>query len=80
MKNIFNIENEKLNELNFSLINHESPLDQFEVRDLLSLNAPIFGNIYISITNISLYLIIGTLIALVLNIITNNYNKVKLNN
>ena len=28
-----------------------SPLDQFEIRDLLSLDAPIFGNLHISITN-----------------------------
>ena len=59
---------------------YESPLDQFEVRDLLSLNAPILGNIYISITNICLYLVIATYIALVLNIITNNSEKIRLNN
>ena len=59
---------------------YESPLDQFEVRDLLSLNAPILGNIYISITNICLYLVIATSIALVLNIITNNSEKIRLNN
>lgn len=77
MKSMFN---EKFTEFNCILINHESPLDQFEVRDLLSLNAPILGNICISITNISLYLIIGTFIAFIFNIITTNYNKVKLNN
>ncbi|KAF2228691.1 hypothetical protein EV356DRAFT_522107 [Viridothelium virens] len=46
------------------------PLDQFEVRDLLSIKAPILGDINISIANISLYLIIATFIALALNIIT----------
>ena len=72
---------ENLSKFNCILIkNHESPLDQFEIRDLLSLNAPILNNIYISITNITLYLVIGTFIALAFNIITNNYNKVKLNN
>ena len=37
-----------------------SPLDQFEIRDLLSLNASILGNLNISLTNIGLYLTIGT--------------------
>lgn len=31
-----------------------SPLDQFEVRDLLSLNANLLGNIHFSLTNIGL--------------------------
>ena len=33
-----------------------SPLDQFEIRNLLSLDAPILGNLHISLTNIGLYL------------------------
>jgi len=53
-----------------------SPLDQFEVRDLLSLNAPILGNLNLSLTNIGLYLTIGVLIILILNILTTNYNKI----
>ena len=53
-----------------------SPLDQFEVRDLLSLNAPIFGNINLAISNIGLYLTIGAFIIILLNVITTNYNKV----
>jgi F-type H+-transporting ATPase subunit a len=53
-----------------------SPLDQFEVRDLLSLNASILGNLNISLTNIGLYLTIGTLIILLLNIMGTNYNKI----
>ena len=53
-----------------------SPLDQFEVRDLLCLNAPILSNINLAITNIGLYLTIGALIALLLNLIATNYNKV----
>ena len=36
-----------------------SPLDQFEIRNLLSLDAPILGNLSLSITNIGLYLIIA---------------------
>ena len=38
-----------------------SPLDQFEIRDLFSLDAPILGNLHISLTNIGLYLTIGIL-------------------
>jgi F-type H+-transporting ATPase subunit a len=57
-----------------------SPLDQFEVRDLLCLNAPIMGNLNISLTNIALYLTIGTLIILLLNIMGTNYNKIVSNN
>jgi F-type H+-transporting ATPase subunit a len=53
-----------------------SPLDQFEIRDLLSLNASILGNLNISLTNIGLYLTIGTLIMMLLNIIGTNYNKI----
>jgi hypothetical protein len=53
-----------------------SPLDQFEVRDLLSLNASILGNLNISLTNIGLYLTIGALIIIFLNIIGTNYNKI----
>jgi F-type H+-transporting ATPase subunit a len=53
-----------------------SPLDQFEIRDLLSLNASILGNLNISLTNIGLYLTIGALIIILLNIIGTNYNKI----
>jgi F-type H+-transporting ATPase subunit a len=53
-----------------------SPLDQFEIRNLLSLDAPILGNIHISITNIGLYLTIGTILILSLNLLATNYNKV----
>jgi len=35
--------------------------DHFEIRDILSLDAPVFGNLHISITNIGLYLIIAAL-------------------
>ncbi len=57
-----------------------SPLDQFEIRNLLSLDAPILGNIHISLTNIGLYLIIGSFIALTLNLLATNYNKIVSNN
>jgi F-type H+-transporting ATPase subunit a len=52
-----------------------SPLDQFEIRNLLSLDAPILANIHISLTNIGLYLIIGMFLILSLNVLATNYNK-----
>ena len=57
-----------------------SPLDQFEVRDLLSLDAPILANLHFSITNIGLYLTIAAFLTLALNILAFNYNKVVANN
>ena len=59
---------------NFSIIS--SPLDQFEIRNLLSLDAPILNNLHISLTNIGLYLTIGTVLILSLNGLATNYNKV----
>ena len=57
-----------------------SPLDQFEIRNLLSLDAPIFGNLHISITNIGFYLTIGGLFILTMAILSTNYNKLVSNN
>ena len=59
-----------------SFINITSPLDQFEVRNLLSLDAPILGNLSISLTNIGLYLTIGGYLVLILNLMATNHNKV----
>ena len=53
-----------------------SPLDQFEIRDLLSLNAPLLANLRVSYTNIGLYLTIAALMAVTLNLLATNYNKV----
>jgi F-type H+-transporting ATPase subunit a len=64
----------------YSYTNILSPLDQFEVRNLLSLNAPVLGNLNLSLTNIGLYLTIGTLLALTINLLAVNYNKVVSNN
>jgi F-type H+-transporting ATPase subunit a len=57
-----------------------TPLDQFEIRDLLSINAPILGNLHVSLTNIGLYLTIGTIVILFLNLLATNYNKIVSNN
>lgn len=52
-----------------------SPLDQFEIRNLLSLDAPILANLHISLTNIGLYLTIVTFLTLTFNILTSNNNR-----
>nr|YP_667828.1 ATP synthase F0 subunit 6 [Verticillium dahliae]ABC60425.1 ATP synthase F0 subunit 6 [Verticillium dahliae] len=59
------------------LLNTEitSPLDQFEIRDLLSIDAPIFNYLHISLTNIGLYLVLGLILILSLSILTTNNNK-----
>lgn len=56
-----------------------SPLEQFEIRDLLSLDA-MGGNIHFSLTNIGLCLTIGGLFVIILNILSTNYNKLVSNN
>jgi F-type H+-transporting ATPase subunit a len=52
-----------------------SPLDQFEIRDLVSVNVSILDNSQISISNIGLYLTISTIIITLLSILATNYNK-----
>ena len=66
-----------MSELTFTnLFFTASPLDQFEIRNLLSLNAPILGDFNLSLTNIGLYLTISGFLFFGLNILTTNYNKV----
>ncbi|BBI41168.1 ATP synthase F0 subunit 6 (mitochondrion) [Monascus purpureus] len=65
-----------MNNLDFVL----SPLDQFEVRDLISLNANLLGNIHLSLTNIGLYLLIGAFIILTYSLLASNENKIIPNN
>jgi len=57
----------------FNLIT--TPLDQFEIRDLISIDAPLFANFHISLTNISFYLIISFFILLNFDLMSNNFNK-----
>ena len=57
-------------------INIISPLDQFEVRDLISLNAPIIGNLSLSLTNIGLYLALGGYLVFILSLISNNNERI----
>lgn len=60
--------------LNFNL-NINSPLEQFEVTSLLGLNAPIFGYLNLTITNLALYSGIILLLIIGLNIMANNDTK-----
>ena len=61
---------------NYLFTEVSSPLDQFEIRNLLSIDAPLLANIHISLTNIGLYLTVGTFLIISLNLLTTNYNKV----
>jgi F-type H+-transporting ATPase subunit a len=56
-----------------------SPLDQFEIRNLVNLEINLLGNLQISLTNIGLYLTLGAVIVLILNILATNYNKIVAN-
>ena len=71
-----------MNSLNFNIncleLEREviSPLDQFEIRSLLSIEFPILGNLHFSLTNIGFYLIIGASFLLVIYLLSTNYNKI----
>src|ERR1700710_2467222 len=52
-----------------------SPLSQFEVTNLIGINAPILGYIHISITNLALYTIFILFIVIGLHYYGNNNNK-----
>jgi F-type H+-transporting ATPase subunit a len=60
--------------------NNFSPLDQFNIRNLLSVDGPILAEANISLTNIGLYLTLSSLIVLALTILTNNNEKLASNN
>jgi F-type H+-transporting ATPase subunit a len=53
-----------------------SPLDQFEIRNLINLELNILGNIQISLTNIGLYITLSAAMILILNLLATNYNKI----
>ena len=69
MKTISNQPNETTN-----------PLDQFIIRDFISLDIAILDNLHISLTNIGLYLSISIFTVLSLNLLATNYNKIVSNN
>ena len=53
-----------------------SPLDQFKIFNLLSIDLAVINNIQMSITNIGLYLSIGSFILILLLLLATNYNKI----
>ena len=53
-----------------------SPLEQFEVNSLISIIAPIFGYINITLSNLGLYSLLVLFIIVSLHIISNNDNKI----
>ena len=53
-----------------------SPLDQFEIRDLLSLNISLLNNAHISLTNIGLYLSVGIILIISYSLLATNNNKI----
>jgi F-type H+-transporting ATPase subunit a len=59
-----------------NVISISSPLDQFEIRNFLSLDAPILADLHLSLTNIGLYLTIAALTILAISVLATNYNKV----
>ena len=62
-----------------SLFITSSPLDQFEIRDLISINAPILFNAHISLSSIGLYITLATVVAIFINVLSLN-NKVVFSN
>lgn len=57
-----------------------SPLDQFEIRDLFNVKANILGNIQISLTNLGLYLMIALFVILAMHLLSTNFNHITPNN
>ena len=49
-----------------------SPLDQFEVINLISINAPLFGGLNLSLTNLGLYSIIVLITLISFHVLGNN--------
>ena len=60
----------------YQILPIRSPLDQFEIRDLLSLDAPILANLHLSLTNIGLYLGLTASICLALSLLATNNHRV----
>ena len=68
------MENNFNNLFNLYLIN--SPLEQFEVSNLISINAPIFGYLNITLSNLALYSIIVFILIIAIHFMGNNETKI----
>lgn len=53
-----------------------SPLDQFEIRDLLSLDISLLHNLHFSLTNIGLYLTISMFLIIYYSLLSINNKKI----
>ena len=63
-----------LNMLKYQIIT--SPLDQFEIRNLFSIDTPLLANINLSITNIGLYMTIAAFVAFYFSILATNHSRI----
>ena len=63
------------NKFNTLVLTINSPLAQYEVRNLLGFNAPLLGYFQLNLTNLALYSIIILLIIISLHYLANNENK-----
>ena len=70
--------NIQLNILLSDFNENQSPLTQFEIRDLFDFN--VLTNFHISITNIGFYLMTGAILLFIINLVSTNYNKLVSNN
>jgi F-type H+-transporting ATPase subunit a len=52
-----------------------SPLEQFEVVNLINISAPILGHSNLALTNLALYSLIVTFLVLGLHVVGNNEGK-----
>jgi F-type H+-transporting ATPase subunit a len=52
-----------------------SPLEQFEVTSLIGLNAPIFGYLNLTLTNLSFYSLLVLFLIISIHVISNNETK-----
>lgn len=55
-----------------------SPLDQFQIVDLIQFN--LLNYINISLTNIGFYLTLGSIFIIIVSLLSTNYNKLVSNN
>ena len=51
------------------IIETATPLDQFEIRDYIMIDAPILNNLHISLTNIGLYIIMAFVITTLVGVL-----------
>ena len=53
-----------------------SPLDQFEIRNLFSIDTPLLANMNLSITNIGLYMTIAAFLIFYFSILATNHSRI----